>query len=86
MATAQFWSILTSLSAFFDGDTSATDRLVSELEKEIRNAPADHRIQISNEIATIVDRLTELKTRTAETVPPTLVAGDTAHVVENASR
>ena len=86
MATAQFWSILTSLSAFFGGDQTATDRTVSELEKEVRNAPADHRIQISNEIATIIDRLTELKMRTAETIPPTLVAGDTAHPVENASR
>jgi hypothetical protein len=82
MNTAQFWSNLTAFAAFLDGDGATRDRTLSELEKEQRNSAPEHRKRISDELETVVAQLAELKTRTADVVPPTLVAGDTAHAAE----
>jgi len=82
MKTAQFWSNLTSFAAFLGDDRPIGDRTLGELEKEIRNAAPEHRLRISDEIATVVAKLTDLKMRTAQTIPPTLVAGETAHIAE----
>lgn len=83
MQAAQFWSNLTSFAAFLGDDRATGDRTLGELEKEIRNAAPEHRLRISHEIATIVAKLTDLKMRTAQAIPPTLVSGDTAHMAEN---
>ena len=82
MNTAQFWSNLTSFAAFLDGDQAASDRTLGELEKEMRNTAPEHRKRISDELGTIAAKLSELKTRTQEITPPTLVAGETAHQAE----
>jgi len=52
------------------------------LEKELRNTAPEYRKRISDELGTITAKLTELKTRTQEITPPTLVAGETAHQAE----
>ena len=76
-------TLFTSLAGFLDGaDQDANDRKLGELKKELRNVAAMHRKRISVEVATIIQKLTELKTETVEAGPPTLVAGETAHIAE----
>ena len=85
MKTEQFWASLTSLAGFLDGnDQAANDRALDELKKELRYIAPMHRKRISFEMATAIQKLTELKTETVDCGPPALVAGETAHVAEKA--
>jgi hypothetical protein len=84
MTTVLFWSSLTSIAAFLESVNEANNRMLAELAKEVRNASPQHRKRVSEEMSTIIGKLTELKKLTDQAVPPTLVAGEMAHQSENA--
>jgi hypothetical protein len=85
MRTEHFWSNLTSLAGYLDGnDQDGNDRALDQLKKELRNTAPIHRKRISVQMAIIAQKLADLNAEAVTSGPSTLVAGETAHVAEKA--